>query len=963
MENKELFDEELLDIKRQEELIAELEPESKYRTLTPIAEKVCIALCLILSLFHIYTAGFGVLQEYEHRAFHLSFVLCLIFVCYNIRRREPPRKKSIKQSTIYGILGGTLFSMMLGKVLGFSVFTYVLTAVGLGFCLFYFKERVHLPTRIMPPVDLLISLTGLVFVASLLIQVLPSVGQVKQTSGWPLILWGVGIFSSVLFTFAWQAVQSLRWCLRGPADFKLHPLQLPYFDIVFALIAFAVSSYIIVDFDQFIIRGGMANESDYLVGVFAIALVLKGTRRSAGVPLTMIAFVALIYCYVGPYLQDIPVLQFLAHRGYTVGRVIEHMYAGTEGIYGIPLGVCATFVFHFVLFGLFIAHTGLGKFFIDLAMAVAGGSPGGPAKVSIIASGFFGMISGSSIANCVTIGSFTIPMMKKIGYRPEFAGAVEASASTGGQIMPPVMGAAAFVMSEWLGIPYLKICLAATIPAILHFYAIGTMVHFEALKNNMSGLPKEMLPRVKDVLRERGILVLPLIVIMYLLIAGYTPFLAAFWAIILSTSLGQFHSRTWNFLVAIFLTLPSICMSYTPFADEWYFSLAWFGFLGIGMGFAYLRSPRRDWLISAIPIAVFAVLGAFDVKPFLMAFWANMVLIAIGCFYTESKMRLPMIIDALEKGTLNALAIGAAVASVGIIIGMTMLTGLGLKFGGLTIQMARYNRRPGHANRRDAPAPGGRNGSLLHPVLHRFRLLHPRHGVADDGPVHCGRGHRRPGPAEVRSASVAVAHVRLLLRHPGRRNASGGPRRLCRGGYRGERAVQDRSHRNQPLFGQICRAFRLGIQPGHAPHALAADSGRLVRLVGLDRGGRLHLRGRNRNGGGLARLPGRPVHPLGADGGTPRGPALLHPRRSLFPLRGRHRGAHLYGSVEAEETASPDLGTCVSQLVSSCRQPAGAPAPVDRDGTSLPAVTSGAGAKGKTVDGIWLKKHATNNNY
>ena len=690
MENKELFDEELLDIKRQEELIAELEPESKYRTLTPIAEKVCIALCLILSLFHIYTAGFGVLQEYEHRAFHLSFVLCLIFVCYNIRRREPPRKKSIKQSTIYGILGGTLFSMMLGKVLGFSVFTYVLTAVGLGFCLFYFKERVHLPTRIMPPVDLLISLTGLVFVASLLIQVLPSVGQVKQTSGWPLILWGVGIFSSVLFTFAWQAVQSLRWCLRGPADFKLHPLQLPYFDIVFALIAFAVSSYIIVDFDQFIIRGGMANESDYLVGVFAIALVLKGTRRSAGVPLTMIAFVALIYCYVGPYLQDIPVLQFLAHRGYTVGRVIEHMYAGTEGIYGIPLGVCATFVFHFVLFGLFIAHTGLGKFFIDLAMAVAGGSPGGPAKVSIIASGFFGMISGSSIANCVTIGSFTIPMMKKIGYRPEFAGAVEASASTGGQIMPPVMGAAAFVMSEWLGIPYLKICLAATIPAILHFYAIGTMVHFEALKNNMSGLPKEMLPRVKDVLRERGILVLPLIVIMYLLIAGYTPFLAAFWAIILSTSLGQFHSRTWNFLVAIFLTLPSICMSYTPFADEWYFSLAWFGFLGIGMGFAYLRSPRRDWLISAIPIAVFAVLGAFDVKPFLMAFWANMVLIAIGCFYTESKMRLPMIIDALEKGTLNALAIGAAVASVGIIIGMTMLTGLGLKFGGLTIQMARY---------------------------------------------------------------------------------------------------------------------------------------------------------------------------------------------------------------------------------------------------------------------------------
>ncbi|MEN6485534.1 MAG: TRAP transporter fused permease subunit [Syntrophobacteraceae bacterium] len=693
MEKKEeLLDDEQLTIKRQEELIAELEPESKYRTLTPLAEKVCIVLCLILSLFHVYTAGFGVLQEYEHRAFHLSFVLCLIFICYSIRRREPPRRKSIIQSTIYAILGGTLFSLMLGKVLDFSAFTYVATAVGLGCCLFYFKERVHLPSRIMPPVDLAISTVGFLLVAGLLLKIQPSLGEVKQTSGWPLIVWGILIFSLVLLTLGWQAVQSLRWCLRGADGFKLDPQRLPYFDIVFAIISFAVSSYIIIDFDQFIIRGGMANAPDYFIGVFAIALVLEGTRRSAGVPLTMIAFISLIYCYIGPYLLDVPVLNLLAHRGYTVGRVIEHMYAGTEGIYGIPLGVCATFVFHFVLFGLFIAHTGLGKFFIDLAMAVAGGSPGGPAKVSIIASGFFGMISGSSIANCVTIGSFTIPMMKRIGYRPEFAGAVEASASTGGQIMPPVMGAAAFVMSEWLGIPYLKICLAAAVPAILHFYAIGTMVHFEAVKNGMSGLPREMLPRVKDVLRERGILVLPLFVIMFLLIAGYTPFLAAFWAIILSTSLGQFHSRTWNFLVAIFLTLPSVCVSYTPFEGEWYFSAAWFAFLAAGLWYTYARrrTSMQDWLITAVPAAALVALGAFGVKPFLMAFWTNMAMIAVGIFYKESRMRLPMIVDALEKGTLNALAIGAAVASVGIIIGMTMLTGLGLKFGSLTIQMAEW---------------------------------------------------------------------------------------------------------------------------------------------------------------------------------------------------------------------------------------------------------------------------------
>jgi TRAP-type uncharacterized transport system fused permease subunit len=688
MGHPENFETEQLNIAKQEELIAELEPESKYRNLTDVAKRVSVVLCLILSLFHIYTAGFGVLQEYEHRAFHLSFVLCLIFICYSIRRREPPRRKSIVQSTIYGILGGTLFAMMIGNILGLSALQQWLTGVTLAFCLFYFKERFWFPARVIPTIDLSISVMGLSFAAYVVQRVLPALDSVLKTSGWPLILWGIGVLGGVALVFSWQAVQSLRWCLRGAGRFKLNPLELPYFDIVFAILAFAVSSYIIVDFDQFILRGGIANSADYLVGTFAIALVLEGTRRSAGAPLTMIALVALIYCYIGPYLQEIPILDFLAHRGYKIGRIIEHMYSGTEGIYGIPLGVCATFVFHFVLFGLFISHTGLGKFFIDLAMAVAGGTPGGPAKVSIIASGFFGMISGSAIANCVTIGSFTIPMMKRIGYRPEFAGAVEASASTGGQIMPPVMGAAAFVMAEWLGIPYLKICLAATVPAILHFYAIFTMVHFEALKTGMAGLPREMLPRVKDVLRERGILMLPLVVIVYLLIAGNTPFLAAFWAIILATALGEYHSRTPNFLITILLCLPCVCLSYSPFQGWWFFSFAWFGFLIAGAAWFYRRTPQKDWLISAIPLAVLVVLGAVGVKPFLMAFWTNMVLIVIGCFYKESKMRVPTIIDALEKGTLNALAIGAAVASVGIIIGMTMLTGLGLKFGNLTIEMA-----------------------------------------------------------------------------------------------------------------------------------------------------------------------------------------------------------------------------------------------------------------------------------
>ena len=232
--------------------------------------------------------------------------------------------------------------------------------------MFYIKERAWLPPKIMPPVDLAISVMGLSVVAYMMQQVLPALKSVLHTSGWPLVLWGIGVFGGVALVFFWQAVKSLRWCLRGAAHFQLNPLELPYFDIVFAVLAFAVSSYIIVDFDQFIIRGGIANRADYMVGALAIALVLEGTRRSAGVPLTMIAFAALIYCYIGPYLIDIPVLNFLSHRGYKIGRIIEHMYAGTEGIYGIPLGVCATFVFHFVLFGLFIAYTGLVSFLLIL---------------------------------------------------------------------------------------------------------------------------------------------------------------------------------------------------------------------------------------------------------------------------------------------------------------------------------------------------------------------------------------------------------------------------------------------------------------------------------------------------------------------------------------------------------------------------------------------------------------------
>ena len=177
-------------------------------------------------------------------------------------------------------------------------------------------------------------------------------------------------------------------------------------------------------------------------------------------------------------------------------------------------------------------------------MALAGWSAGGPAIVAVISCGFFGSISGSSVANTVTTGSFTIPLMKKVGYRPVFAGAVEATASTGGQIMPPVMGAAAFIMAEFLGIPYIRIATAAIVPAIVYFFAVGTMVHFEALKNNLVGIPRHMLPKIGIILKDRGIIIAPLVAIVWLLISGKSPFLSAFWGIILSVSIGQVHRRT-----------------------------------------------------------------------------------------------------------------------------------------------------------------------------------------------------------------------------------------------------------------------------------------------------------------------------------------------------------------------------------------------------------------------------------
>lgn len=305
---------------------------------------------------------------------------------------------------------------------------------------------------------------------------------------------------------------------------SMHPL-----DVLFAIVGAASTLYIVINYQELVKRAGMNNETDFIVGVIGTLLVFEAARRVVGWPMITVALVFMAYAFFGPYVPGI-----LAHRGVGIQEMFDHLYFTTEGIFGTPMGVSSTFIYLFILFGAYLETTGLGKFFIDLANAIAGWAAGGPAKVAVLSSGLMGTVSGSSVGNVAGTGAFTIPMMKKLGYRPEFAGAVEAAASTGGQLMPPVMGAAAFLMAEFVGVPYFDVVKAAVIPALLYYIGVWLGVHYEAKKYGLKGTPREELPKFKALFFEKGHLAIPLVVIIYLLVTGYTPMRAALAAIGLS---------------------------------------------------------------------------------------------------------------------------------------------------------------------------------------------------------------------------------------------------------------------------------------------------------------------------------------------------------------------------------------------------------------------------------------------
>lgn len=321
---------------------------------------------------------------------------------------------------------------------------------------------------------------------------------------------------------------------------KDHPLVIAA-DLLCAAASVVCIGYIVYNFNYVVNREGLASPvspAEYWLGVFTFLFLLDAVRRVTGWPLAAVTLAAILYALAGPYMPGM-----LAHRGWSMRHLVAYLYLDQEGIFGIPLGISATYAALYILFGAFLNVTGAGQFFIDLACSLAGKSHGGPAKIAVLSSAFFGSVSGTPVANVYGTGSFTIPMMIRLGYKRHFAGAVEAAASTGGALMPPVMGAAVFLMADITGIPYVNIAFSAIIPAVLYFLSVGLMVHYEAVRLGLAGLPDEEVPPLRQSLRNIH-LIIPLVGLVYVLVAGFTAFRAAFIAILLSIGVSFFRKET-----------------------------------------------------------------------------------------------------------------------------------------------------------------------------------------------------------------------------------------------------------------------------------------------------------------------------------------------------------------------------------------------------------------------------------
>ncbi|RCW87074.1 TRAP transporter permease [Paracoccus lutimaris] len=402
--------------------------------------------------------------------------------------------------------------------------------------------------------------------------------------------------------------------------------------LALAVVGIAVAAYQWVEYSELLLRAGDPLTRDIWFGVAALIAVFAASWMLMGPALPIISGLFLAYALLGQYLPS-P----FNHRGYDFSQVVEHIAYGTEGIYGIPVYVSSTYIFLFILFGAFLEKAGMIKLFTDVSLGLVGHKTGGAAKVAVLSSGLMGTISGSGVANVVTTGQFTIPLMKRFGYRPAFAGGVEATASMGGQIMPPVMGAVAFIMAETLGVEYVEVVKAALIPAVLYFLGVFWMVHLEAGKRNLRGLSRDQLPSSRAALRQGWYLILPLAVLVYLLFSGYTPLFAG--------------------TVGLALT----------------------GLLILG-GSVVLGLPEGVirvlfWIILGLVAGAFFQFGIGIVV-------AALVVLAVICAFSQGgRETLIACRDSLAEGARTALPVGIACALVGVIIGVMTLTGAANTFG------------------------------------------------------------------------------------------------------------------------------------------------------------------------------------------------------------------------------------------------------------------------------------------
>ncbi|WP_448145108.1 TRAP transporter permease [Pseudomonas silesiensis] len=479
-------------------------------------------------------------------------------------------------------------------------------------------------------------------------------GIAANPRDWPKSLFYVALLFSVfqIVTAAFSPISSqilravhvgfLLWVvfLSYPAYGKDRPWQPLAWLISLAAIATALYQWVFeVDLIQ---RSGDLTAADTVIGVLLIALVFEAARRVMGIALPIICGVFLAYGLLGEYLPG-----DLAHRGYGYDQIINQLSFGTEGLYGTPTYVSATYIYLFILFGAFLEQAGMIKLFTDFAMGLFGHKLGGPAKVAVVSSALMGTITGSGIANVVTTGQFTIPLMKRFGYKPAFAGGVEATSSMGSQLMPPVMGAVAFIMAETINVPYVEIAKAALIPAILYFGSVFWMVHLEAKRSSLKGLPKDQCPSALGAVKENWYLLIPLLVLVYLLFSGRTPLFSgmvglALTAIVILGSAIILRVRGFGLRCAFWIALGILCT----------------GFFQMGIA------------------VIFAVIA---------------VLVVMCWFIKGGRDTLTICLHALVEGARHAVPVGIACALVGIIIGVVSLTGVASTFAGYILAIGRDN--------------------------------------------------------------------------------------------------------------------------------------------------------------------------------------------------------------------------------------------------------------------------------